>query len=269
MIIIDRYSYDNRLRTVHPGEKFLFTVLAFVLCFAARSPVVPVVVLLVMFGLLVFGAGIPWQVLGRLMTVPASFILLGGATVVFSVTLNKSPSAMAWYVDLGGLVVGVTPSGFSAAVGLFSRSLGALGCLYFLSLTTPMVEIVWVLRRLRFPALILELVTLIYRFIFVLLAAAEAVHRAQDARLGYSSLRIAYRSLASLVSMLFGKAYHYAQILYLAMLARGYDGEIRVLDLRWSVSLRNILAIALIITAIFLLALLTGGVGLVGVHSGG
>ena len=48
-------------------------------------------------------------------------------------------------------------------------------CLYFLALSTPMTDILNELRKLRIPALLLELMMLTYRFIFVLLEIASSI----------------------------------------------------------------------------------------------
>jgi cobalt/nickel transport system permease protein len=77
---------------------------------------------------------------------------------------------------------------------------------------------------------------LVYRFVFVLLDTVQAIHTAQDARLGYSSWRRTFRSLGALVAALYGRAHARAAALFVALSARGYTGELRVLVERrpWS-----------------------------------
>ena len=77
--------------------------------------------------------------------------------------------------------------------------------------------------------------TLIYRFIFVLLETAQAMRLAQEARLGHSTGDAA-RSVGMLVSNLYLRANARATALFTALSARGYTGDLRRLraDPIWS-----------------------------------
>ena len=66
-------------------------------------------------------------------------------------------------------------------------------------------------------------------YIFVLFDVSHRIHTAQDARLGYSNLRVSYRSTAQLASNLFIRSFNQAEKTYTAMESRGYDGEINVI----------------------------------------
>ena len=52
-----------------------------------------------------------------------------------------------------------------------------------------MTDILEVLRKMRLPALLIELMMLIYRFIFLLLETASAIMTAQESRLGKPGLQ--------------------------------------------------------------------------------
>ena len=75
-----------------------------------------------------------------------------------------------------------------------------------------------------------ELMGLVYRFIFVLMDIADAMYTAQSSRLGYTNVASGYRSLSGIASSLFIRSYKRAHDLYSALEARGYDGEINVLE---------------------------------------
>jgi cobalt/nickel transport system permease protein len=85
---------------------------------------------------------------------------------------------------------------------------------------------------------------LIYSSIFVLLATAGRIYTAQDARLGYAGLVSGYRSLGTLFSAVFARACKRSHELYTAMEARGYDGEISVLEETFPTSFKSYLAAA-------------------------
>ena len=61
------------------------------------------------------------------------------------------------------------------------------------------------LKFCRIPTLLLEQIMLTYRFIFILIEEAMAIHQAQTLRFGYGRLGNSYRSLAMLVGMLLAR----------------------------------------------------------------
>lgn len=242
MINIDSYAYSNNFKKIHPGEKSLFAVMTMAVCLTSSTVIPPLIVLTLMAGVIILKAGIPARFFFQLMLVPLSFLLLSVVTIAFSISTNPQGFWIAQTVS--GVTIGIRYPDMITAIQLFLRSLGAVSCLYFLALTTPMTEIITVLHRLKVPAIITELMMLTYRFIFVLMETAITIHRAQSSRSGYVSLKVSYRSLSRLFSALLGKVFVKSQELYNAMAARCYMGEIRVLTKKYPVSLRNYMLIA-------------------------
>ena len=241
MIDIDSYAYSNNLKTVHPAEKSLFALISMVACLTATTVITPLIVLALMAGGIVLKAGIPARIFVRLMIVPLSFLLIGVLTIAFSVSTN--PSGFWLAQTMYGVTIGIHYSDLITAVHLFLRSLGAVSCLYFLALTTPMTELITVLNKLRVPVIITELMVLIYRFIFVFMETATTIRRAQLSRSGYISMKRSFHSLSLLFSALLGKVFVKSQELYDSMAARCYSGEIKVLTKKHPVSPGNYLII--------------------------
>jgi len=241
MINIDCYAYSNNLKTVHPLEKSLFAMLTMVVCLTSSTVVIPLIVLAFMAGGIIFRAGIPIRFFLHLMLVPLSFLFISILTIAFSISTN--PSGFWFAQTINGLTIGTRYPDLIIAIHLFLKSLGAVSCLYFLALTTPMTEIITLLHRMKVPVIITELMVLIYRFIFVFMETAITIRRAQSSRLGYISMKSSYRSLSRLFSALLGKVFVKSQELYNAMAARGYTGEIKVLTKKYPVSLRNYILI--------------------------
>ncbi|OLN26806.1 cobalt ECF transporter T component CbiQ [Desulfosporosinus metallidurans] len=254
MISIDCYAYSNNLKTVHPVEKSLFAMITMVVCLTSPTVITPLIVLALMAGGIVCKAGIPARVFVKLMLVPLSFLLLSVLTIAFSISTNPSGFWLAQTIN--GVTVGTRYPDLITAVHLFLRSLGAVSCLYFLALTTPMTELITVLNKMRVPVIITELMVLIYRFIFVFMETATTIRRAQFSRSGYVSFKSSYRSLSRLFSALLGKVFVKSQELYNSMAARCYTGEIKVLTKKRPVSLRNYLIITGLEIPLILLNLL-------------
>lgn len=227
MIYIDKYAYISKLNNQNPMYKLIFCMLTMSVCIWANSIVVSIIIIFIM-GLYTVGKGsIPCHVFIKLMLVPISFLILGVAASGINVSAKQN--VFIFYISVFGTNIGVTPSGIMEALHIFFRALGAVSCLYYLSLNTPMVDILHVLGKFKVPKLFIELMGLIYRFVFVLLETVDIMVTAQKSRMGYSGILSSYRSLAVLTSTLFIRAYKRADRLYTSLESRGYDGEINVI----------------------------------------
>lgn len=255
MFSIDQYAYSNRLKDVHPGEKIAFALTTLLIALLAPRSFTPAVITVLMAGATIGAAGIPARFYLKLLLVPFSF-LIAGVTMI-ALTITNQPQAGLKGVTILGWTLGVTPGGLHQAGQIFLKSLGAVSCLYFLSLTTPMVAILTALRKLRTPSLLVDLISLTYRFIFVLLATVNDIYIAQAARLGYTSWRASYHSLGQLAANLFIKTYHRSQELFTALTARGYSEELRVLEVSHPFSWPFFFLVATLDLALLILALVT------------
>ena len=106
-----------------------------------------------------------------------------------------------------------------------------------LSLTTPMQEILEVLRALRLPRLVIELMYLIYRYIFLLLDVQHRMTVAARSRLGYAGRRNAWYTFTHISGNLLAASFRRSGACFDAMEARCYDGTLRFLTrqapVRW------------------------------------
>lgn len=228
MINIDKHAYNSKLKHRDPMQKLIFALMTMGVCLWADSIPVSVAVILIMIWVTVRKGGTPFPLFLKLLCVPMSFLIIGVLTI--AINISRDPGVFLYQVDVFGMHVGVSATGIANAGRLFFKALGAVSCLYYLSLSTPLVDLLAVLGRLKVPKLIIELMSLIYRFVFVLLETADTMITAQNSRLGYYSLSSGFRSLGALVSTLFIRAFKRSDELYTALEARGYDGELNVLE---------------------------------------
>ncbi|SJZ36649.1 cobalt ECF transporter T component CbiQ [Selenihalanaerobacter shriftii] len=257
MIDIDQYAYSNNLRSIHPIEKALFALLTMLTCLVANSIITSLVIILLMAGVVIFRAKIPATSFAKMILIPISFLLM--STITIAITISKDSSGFLYYISLWDWQIGIKFKNILIAINLFLKSLGTVSCLYFLALTTPMIEIISVLKKLKVPKIFIELMILIYRFIFVLLDTANLIRVSQMSRLGYSSFKNAFLSLSELVSNLFIRAYYRAKGLLTTLLARGYEGEIRVLEPDYEFSRKNLVLIILTEIGLIFITVYTGG----------
>lgn len=229
MISIDSYAYNNRLKAVHPGQKVFFAVITLFIALISPNIFITASIFLVMTVITVFLAGTPLKYYIKLMTVPLFFLAAGLSAM--AVTITNQPVDFIAGVNIFGWNLGVTTAGMKAAATAFSKTMGSVSCLYFLSLTTSLTDITAVLRKIHFPAPVLDLLLITYRFIFVLMNTAVEIFTAQKARLGYTSISTCYHSLGCLLVNLLKKTYQRSSELFTALLSRGYSEELRVLDI--------------------------------------
>jgi cobalt/nickel transport system permease protein len=111
---------------------------------------------------------------------------------------------------------------------LVSKSyLSAVAVLLFAGVT-PAPALLHALERLAAPRFLLLVMQFLYRYLFVLSEEAQHMRAAAAAR-GMSELRHARRAAAGSVAGLFLRSYERAQAIHHAMLARGFDGSVRML----------------------------------------
>jgi len=252
-MLLDTYAYSNRWRHLHPAEKGLLSVLALAAALCARTPQAAAIAGLLMATLTVAGAGIPLQRYLRLLLLPAGFLLAGTTGLALSPVGGDLPLLI---LPGTGLTVWLSNAGLQQALLVLVRTLSAIAAVYFLALTTPLTEIIGLLRRLRVPALLLELMVLAYRQIHVFAEVAGQMRTAQLSRLGDASLVSHWRSLSTLAAGLFLKAHLRSRQLHRSLLCRGYDHDLLWLERDIPCSGRNLLLAALLGGALLALALL-------------
>ncbi len=226
MILIDKLAYSSRLRHKSPGLKAAFAAGTLLLCVAAHSFIVSLCITAMMGCLTVRIGGTPFRRYSRLMLLPLGFLLISTITIILH--MSEIPSSVV-SLKLGSRYLVTDAPSLLYGLRLAATSLSAVSCLYFLTLTTPLTDILAVLRYIRCPALVIELMFLMYRFVFVLLELASSIQRAQQCRLGNKDFRTSLRSIGLMSAVLLQRALSKASTLYDAMEARGYNGRIQVL----------------------------------------
>lgn len=227
MIGTDKYSYQSKLKAVDPTAKLVMTAASLALCLSTGGIAVSLFTITVFCVLSARAGGTQPSVFLRLMRAPLIFLLIGTLPILFA-------RFTSWNGVLLGIRIGADIYGLSAqsiwhGVELIARAMGCIASVYFTVLSTPITDLLLALRRMHVPQLLLELMELIYRFIFVLYETANRIYTAQASRLGYHGLRRSFHSLGELISTVFLKAYRKSNRIYISLEARGYTGALTTL----------------------------------------
>jgi cobalt/nickel transport system permease protein len=174
--------------------------------------------------LLLWG-GIPLRFVVRHTIIVSPFIV---CVVAFSPVFDRSvqPSPLTGQAVMGGWIT---------AVSLLIRFVLGMAALIALASTTRFAELLKGLERLGMPHLLVTQLRFLYRYLFLLIDQAMHLRQARAARdAGRGPWSTRWRSSVGLVGVLFIRTLEQAERTHLAMVARGYDGTIRLArPLQW------------------------------------
>jgi cobalt/nickel transport system permease protein len=125
----------------------------------------------------------------------------------------------------------ITLQGLRSAAFVIGRAETAATLSLLLVLTTPWPHVLKALRSLGVPAAIVAILGMTYRYIFVLMQSALQMAEARQSRLmAPLDGRARRRLMMTMIGMLLSKTLVLGTEVHAAMIARGYRGEVRLLD---------------------------------------
>ena len=147
----------------------------------------------------------------------------------------------------------ITEQGARTAGLLVLRVTDSLSFVVLLILTTRWTNILAALRWFQMPALFVTILSMTYRYIFLLLHSANSMFLARRSRtLGSLSVRENRRWLGQALATTLVKSHHLSEEVYMAMLSRGYQDDGLVLN-NFSLKRRDFLWAAFAVTVASLL----------------
>jgi cobalt/nickel transport system permease protein len=158
---------------------------------------------------------------------------LAAVTVIFT---TEGPAA--FLLSLGPWKLQATEPGLVRFFSILLKSWLSVQIAVLLAATTRFPDLISAMRALRFPRILVAVISFMWRYIFVLVDEAMRLSRARDARSavrpGFSSGgKISWRAKVAggMAGNLFIRSYARSERIYQAMAARGYQGELRTLTL--------------------------------------
>src|SRR5215210_3819006 len=125
----------------------------------------------------------------------------------------------------------ITAQGLGAAAYLITRVETAATFSLLLILCTPWAQVLKALRVLRVPVVFVVILGMTYRYIFLMLQTAQDMFESRQSRMvGRMSGADQRRLAGASVGVLLSKSIQLSGDVYLAMLSRGFRGEIYTLD---------------------------------------
>ena len=125
----------------------------------------------------------------------------------------------------------VTVQGVRSAIFLIGRAETSATLALLLILTTPWTHVLKAMRGLGMPVVLVAILGMTHRYIYVLLQAATQMFEARRSRIvAPMHGPLQRRMAAAAVGVLLGRSIQLAGEVHLAMLSRGYRGEVHLLD---------------------------------------
>ena len=229
---LDRYLEGESW--FHRTDARIKLVMALGFIFATTSippgkwPGFAAMLILVWFAAGVSRVGLPRVFLRSLVAIP--FILIALPTVF------TKPGAPLFELDLALFALTGTQEGLDFFFSVLLKSWASVTAAVVLTTTTPPLKLLEALRALRIPAVLVAIVMLMYRYLFVLVEEAQSMMRARAARSAAigpkSGGSIVWRakSAGGMAGSLFIRTLDRSERIYMAMVARGYDGTLRQAD---------------------------------------
>jgi cobalt/nickel transport system permease protein len=231
---LDRYQKgESLIHRLDPRVKVVVTVL-----FILSNVLLPDgawLAFVLAWGLVLLTSALAGLGLGY--AIKRSFVALPFALAAITVMFNMPGQPLfAWQLGPWHLVA--TDAGVIRFASIVIRTWLSVQMAILLTATTRFPDLLHALHHLRVPALLVAIISFMYRYLFVITDEAMRLMRAREARsarpakyplraTGGQRSRITWRArvTGNMVGQLFLRSYERSDRVYSAMLARGYSGQ--------------------------------------------
>lgn len=253
---IDVYAHESKIADWNAGFKMSFALILMLFCVVSSNLYVCLLVILFCAYVTISIGGLTFRRYLGLLTIPLVFMIIGSIVILVEFA-SAVPENAVWSFSFGWFCVYSTRAGILTTLNLWGRAFGAISAMYMMSLSTPSAEIFSALRRAHVPALLIELMNMMYRFVFVMMDTHTQMTIAAKSRLGYKNYRTAMKSFGMTAGNLLIVSFEKANRYYDALESRLYTGEMHFLEephpvsaVQWAVS-AGVIAYLVLILIVF------------------
>ena len=170
--------------------------------------------------------------IGPIRMVKAAFVALPFIIAAFPLLFTKEGDPIGT-VDLWLFSLTLSGEGLRMVATIMLKSWISVQAAALLIFTTRFHDLLEGLSRLRLPKLMVSIISLMYRYLAVLIGEAQRMMRARSSRqatppgVKRPPVRWQARVVGNMVGALFIRSYERSERVYLAMQSRGYTGQVR------------------------------------------
>lgn len=221
---LEYYSYNSKINSWNPHLKFWYSMVLIVLGIILSNIYISISIVFICGFITIFLGKISLKKYIDFFKVPIIFLLISVA--VININFSKNITDF-YYFNIGDLYIYTTDENIKKSCILFWRALSGVSSMYMLALSTSLNEIIYVMKKARTPKIIIELMYLVYRFIFIMRDSYKSMRKSIESRLGFIDYRTSLLSFGKIISNILIVSLRKSNSFYDAMESRCYRGEIR------------------------------------------
>lgn len=248
---IDYIARNSLLSEISPIIKCLFSLSLLLMSIILDNFKINILIsILCCFIIVIFGK-ITFKNYLKLLLIPIVFLITSSIVIL----LNFSyviPSNSYFYLKFFNFYIYTNRRSIILIETIVVRSFAALSSLYLLILSTPAEELFYLLEKIHCPSVIIELMNMIYRFIFLMIEAVSEMSNAAKSRLGYLTYKKSLITFGKVASNLLLVSVKKVNDYWNALEARLYTGHLNFIGRKKSISI-SILFLAIFIISYLLL----------------
>ncbi|MFH1441455.1 MAG: cobalt ECF transporter T component CbiQ [Candidatus Omnitrophota bacterium] len=199
---------------------------------------------------LIFLSKIPFLFILKRSVVIIPFVLIAALSIPFI-----KHGRVIWEYHLGALKLTLSYEGVFVFLSILIKAFLSIICMVLLTAGTKFTELLKAFEILKFPKIILMIISFMYRYIFVVQDELMQMLRAKKSRSVQAPVWFNIRVLANMSGSLFIRAYERSEAVYLAMCSRGFNGSIQT-----STDFARLRKKDLIFLCVFMILLLSIGI---------
>lgn len=221
---LEYYSYNSKINSWNPHLKFWYSMVLIVLGIILSNIYISISIVFICGFITIFLGKISLKKYIDFFKVPIIFLLVSVA--VININFSKNITDF-YYFNVRELYIYTTDENIRKSCILFWRALSGVSSMYMLALSTTLNEIIYVMKKARTPKIIIELMYLVYRFIFIMRDSYKSMRKSIESRLGFRDYRTSLLSFGKIISNILIVSLRKSNSFYDAMESRCYNGEVK------------------------------------------
>ena len=251
---LEYYSYNSKINSWNPHLKFWYSMVLIVLGIILSNIYISISIVFICGFITIFLGKISLKKYIDFFKVPTIFLLISVA--VININFSKNITDF-YYFNIEDLYIYTTDENIKKSCILFWRALSGVSSMYMLALSTSLNEIIYVMKKARTPKIIIELMYLVYRFIFIMRDSYKSMRKSIESRLGFRDYRTSLLSFGKIISNILIVSLRKSNSFYDSMESRDYKGEIRFFIKEKGINKKAIIGMGLSIIYLIVLYIFT------------
>jgi cobalt/nickel transport system permease protein len=233
----DNAIKGNLIQKINPYVKLISLIYFVIVISIVSNPVAQLIITSVVFLQYIISRLNVFQVyrkifviafyFGFLIVLPASLNVITDGKIIFNLITFEKPSHF-WIYNIPKNI-GFTINGFQVVLLVFLRVLNSVSFSLLIVFTTPFSSFIKSFKLIGVPETFLMIISLAYKYIFILSRTIEETYFALKSRLaGNINSKNIRNVISGRIFFIFRKSSIIYESTYFAMVSRGYNGKVKL-----------------------------------------